>query len=30
MVGIVVLSLLGVLSHWGLNRLERLTIPWQG
>jgi len=29
MVGIVVLSLLGVLSHWGLNRLERLTIPWQ-
>ena len=30
MVGIVVLSLLGVLSHWGLNRLERLAIPWQG
>ena len=29
MVGIVVLSLLGVLSHWGLNRLERLAIPWQ-
>lgn len=29
MVGIVVLSLLGVLSHWGLNRLERLAIPWR-
>jgi NitT/TauT family transport system permease protein len=29
MVGIVVLSLLGVLSHWGLGRLERLTIPWR-
>ena len=29
MVGIVVLSLLGVLSHWGLNRLERFAIPWQ-
>jgi NitT/TauT family transport system permease protein len=30
MVGIVVLSLLGVLSHWGLNRLERLAVPWRG
>jgi NitT/TauT family transport system permease protein len=30
MVGIVVLSLLGVLSHWGLNRLERAAIPWRG
>ena len=30
MVGIVVLSLLGVLSHWGLNALERRAIPWQG
>ena len=29
MVGIVVLSLLGVLSHWGLGRLERATIPWR-
>ena len=29
MVGIVVLSLLGVLSHWGLTRLERLAIPWR-
>jgi NitT/TauT family transport system permease protein len=29
MVGIVVLSLLGVLSHWGLSRLERLAIPWR-
>jgi NitT/TauT family transport system permease protein len=29
MVGIVLLSLLGVLSHWGLARLERLAIPWQ-
>jgi NitT/TauT family transport system permease protein len=29
MVGIVVLSLLGVLSHWGLGCLERLAIPWQ-
>jgi NitT/TauT family transport system permease protein len=29
MVGIVVLSLLGVLSHWGLGRLERLAIPWR-
>jgi len=29
MVGIVVLSILGVLSHWGLGRLERLAIPWR-
>jgi NitT/TauT family transport system permease protein len=29
MVGIVVLSLLGVLSNWGLTRLERAVIPWR-
>lgn len=29
MVGIVVLSVLGVLSHWSLNWLERLVIPWR-
>lgn len=29
MVGIVVLSLLGVLSHWGLGRLERAAVPWR-
>ena len=29
MVGIVVLSLLGILSHWGLGRLERAAIPWR-
>lgn len=29
MVGIVLLSLLGVLSHWGLGRLERLALPWR-
>jgi ABC-type nitrate/sulfonate/bicarbonate transport system permease component len=29
MVGIVVLSLLGLFSHWGLSRLERLAIPWR-
>ena len=29
MVGIVVLSLLGVASHWSLGRLERLAIPWR-
>ncbi|MBI3634931.1 MAG: ABC transporter permease [Candidatus Rokubacteria bacterium] len=29
MVGIVVLSLLGVLSHWGLGRLERWAVPWR-
>ncbi len=29
MVGIVVLSLLGLLSNWGLTRLERVAIPWR-
>jgi ABC-type nitrate/sulfonate/bicarbonate transport system permease component len=29
MVGIVLLSALGVLSHWGLGALERLVIPWR-
>ncbi|MCI0548382.1 MAG: ABC transporter permease [Candidatus Rokubacteria bacterium] len=29
MVGIVVLSLLGVLSHWGLGALERVAIRWR-
>lgn len=29
MVGIVVLSALGVLSHWGLTRLERIAVPWR-
>ena len=29
MVGIVVQSALGVLSHWGLTRLERLAVPWR-
>ena len=29
MVGLVILSLLGVLSHWLLNRLERLVVPWR-
>jgi NitT/TauT family transport system permease protein len=29
MVGIVLLSLLGVLSHWTLGRLERLAVPWR-
>jgi NitT/TauT family transport system permease protein len=29
MVGIVVLSFLGVCSHWLLNRLERAVIPWR-
>jgi NitT/TauT family transport system permease protein len=29
MVGIVILSLLGVLSHWALTRLERALIPWR-
>lgn len=29
MVGIVLLSLLGVLSHWSLTWLERLVIPWR-
>jgi ABC-type nitrate/sulfonate/bicarbonate transport system permease component len=29
MVGIVLLSALGVLSHWGLVALERVVIPWR-
>jgi NitT/TauT family transport system permease protein len=29
MAGIVVLSVLGVLSHWLLGALERLVIPWR-
>jgi NitT/TauT family transport system permease protein len=29
MVGIVLLSLLGMLSQWGLGRLERRAIPWR-
>jgi NitT/TauT family transport system permease protein len=29
MVGIALLSLLGVLSHWALSGLERLVIPWR-
>jgi NitT/TauT family transport system permease protein len=29
MVGIVLLSLLGVASHWLLTRLERVAIPWK-
>jgi ABC-type nitrate/sulfonate/bicarbonate transport system permease component len=29
MVGIVCLSLLGVLSHWVLTRCERLAVPWR-
>jgi NitT/TauT family transport system permease protein len=29
MVGIVVLSLLGLLSQWGLGRLERRAVPWR-
>jgi ABC-type nitrate/sulfonate/bicarbonate transport system permease component len=29
MVGIVVLSLLGLVSHWLLARLERAAIPWK-
>ena len=29
MVGIVVLSLLGILSHWFLTWLERVAIPWK-
>jgi ABC-type nitrate/sulfonate/bicarbonate transport system permease component len=29
MAGIVVLSVLGVLSHWSLSWLERLVIPWR-
>ena len=27
--GSVVLSVLGILSHWGLGRLERLAVPWR-
>ena len=29
LMGIVVLSLLGLLSNWGLTRLERVAIPWR-
>jgi NitT/TauT family transport system permease protein len=29
MVGIVLLSLLGVCSHWLLARLERVAVPWK-
>jgi NitT/TauT family transport system permease protein len=29
MVGVVLLSLLGVLSHWTLNRVERVALPWR-
>ena len=29
MVGIVCLSLLGVLSHWALTRGERVAVPWR-
>ncbi|MBI2493186.1 MAG: ABC transporter permease [Candidatus Rokubacteria bacterium] len=29
MVGIVLLSFLGIVSHWLLVRLERLAIPWK-
>jgi ABC-type nitrate/sulfonate/bicarbonate transport system permease component len=29
MVGIVILSLLGLLSHWSLTWLERLVMPWR-
>lgn len=29
MVGIVLLSLLGVLSHWSLTALERVVLPWR-
>jgi len=25
----VVLSLLGLLSHWALARCERLAVPWR-
>ena len=27
--GIVILSVLGVLSHWSLTRIERIVIPWR-
>jgi NitT/TauT family transport system permease protein len=29
MVGIVLLSLLGILSHWSLGALERRIVPWR-
>jgi ABC-type nitrate/sulfonate/bicarbonate transport system permease component len=29
MVGIVLLSLLGLCSHWLLTLLERVCIPWR-
>ena len=29
MVGIVLLSLLGLASHWLLVRLERAALPWR-
>jgi NitT/TauT family transport system permease protein len=29
MVGIVVLSFLGLLSHWALAHCERLAVPWR-
>ena len=29
MVGIVLLSLLGLASHWLLTRLERVAMPWK-
>jgi ABC-type nitrate/sulfonate/bicarbonate transport system permease component len=29
MVGIVLLSILGVSTHWLLVRLERVAIPWK-
>jgi NitT/TauT family transport system permease protein len=29
MVGIVLLSLLGLASHWALRRLERRAVPWK-
>jgi ABC-type nitrate/sulfonate/bicarbonate transport system permease component len=30
MVGIVLLSLLGLASHWLLVRAERVALPWRG
>jgi len=29
MVGLLVLSVLGVLSHWSLDRIERFVLPWR-
>jgi ABC-type nitrate/sulfonate/bicarbonate transport system permease component len=29
MVGLLILSLLGLLSHWALSRLERVVVPWR-